>query len=258
MVTSSKRWLFGAAIAAGLTNVALQIGYPLVHGESRRLLTLWSVVAFSVFSLLHAIATHGARGAMCLTAVCVGGGFLAEAIGSRVGVPFGNYDYASSLGWTVFGVPVVVPLAWAMMGWPSLLAARRVFTSGWRVAVFGALILTAWDLMLDPQMVDAGHWIWQPTPGPSLNGIPVVNSLGWFIVATLMTTALDRVVPPSPIGSRWVIPVWLMLAWTWFSETLGHLVFFGSPIVGAIGGVVLGAVLWPWATRAFRDLQARV
>jgi uncharacterized membrane protein len=252
MAAWSKR-VFGASIVAGIANVALQVPYPLVHGETRRLLTIWSVVAFFVFSLFHALATHALRAAMALVAVCVGGGFAAEAIGSRTGIPFGNYDYTSTLGWRVLGVPVVIPLAWAMMGWPSLLAARLVFKSGWCVAIYGALILTAWDLMLDPQMVDAGHWIWRATPGPRLNGIPVVNSLGWFVLATLMIAMLDRLVPRSPAEHRWVVTVWLMLAWTWFSETFGHLVFFGSPRVGVIGGVALGAVLWPWAIRVFRD-----
>jgi uncharacterized membrane protein len=255
MVASSKRAVFNASIAAGLANVVLQVAYPLVHGETQRTLTILSVVAFFMFSIFHAAATHSPRAVLALVAVCVGGGFLAEAIGSRVGVPFGNYGYTPTLGWRVLGVPIVIPLAWAMMGWPSLLAARRVFATGWPVAVYGALILTAWDLMLDPQMVDAGHWIWSRTPGPLLNGIPVVNSLGWFMVATVMIAVLDRVVPVSPKGARWLVPVWLMLAWTWFSETLGHLVFFGSPQVGVVGGVVLGAVLWPWVTRAIRDVR---
>jgi uncharacterized membrane protein len=257
MVASIRRRLHIASIVAGLANVALQVAYPLAHGETRRMLTIWSVVAFFMFSIFHAATTHSPRAALALVAVCAGGGFLAEVIGSRVGVPFGNYGYTSSLGWSVLGVPVVVPMAWAMMGWPSLLAARRVFAGPWNVAIYGALILTAWDLMLDPQMVDAGHWIWRRTPGPLLNGIPVVNSLGWFLVATVMIAVLDRVVPVSPNGARWLVPVWLMLAWTWFSETFGHLVFFGSPQVGVVGGVVLGAVLWPWVTRAIRDVRGK-
>jgi uncharacterized membrane protein len=255
-VQSSR--LFLAAVGAGVANVLLQVAYPLVHGEGRRLLTIWSVVAFFLFSSLHALSTHTVRGLLALIGVCVGGGFVAEAIGSRTGIPFGNYDYTSTLGLRVLGVPVAVPLAWAMMGWPSLLAARRLFGSGVRVALFGALILTAWDLMLDPQMVDAGHWIWRSTPGPWLNGIPMVNSLGWFVIATAMIAGLDRVVPPSVFaGSKWfVLPVWAMLAWTWFSETLGHIAFFGSPRVGLIGGVVLGAVLLPWFRVAIQDARS--
>jgi uncharacterized membrane protein len=260
MAARFDRPLLRAAMIAGVANVALQIAYPLVHGEGRRLLTIWSVVAFFAFSTLHALASHTFRAAAAVVAVCVGGGFLAEAIGSRTGIPFGNYDYTATLGWRVLGVPVVVPLAWAMMGWPSLLAARRLFGSGVRVAVFGALILTAWDLMLDPQMVGAGHWIWRATPGPWLNGIPLVNSLGWFVVATVMIAALDRLVPRSAftgsLGFGTMVPVWAMLAWTWFSETLGHIAFFGSPRVGVIGGIVLGAVLAPWAQLAIHDVRS--
>lgn len=254
---------------AGVANVLLQIAYPLVHGESRRLVTIWSVAAFAAFSHLHALATRGWRAAVALFVVFAGGGWVAEAIGSRGPLPFGNYEYSSTLGWQVLGVPVVVALAWSMMGWLALLAGRRVARNWWGRAGFGAAILTAWDLMLDPQMVRSGHWSWQRTPGPWLHGIPLVNSVGWFAVAFLLLVILDRLVPLDALSTvsatdsapkRALIPsrdlaAWLMLLWTWFSETLGHLVFFGSPTVGLVGGLVLGVVLVPWVSAVTVDLR---
>ena len=44
--------------------------------------------------------------------VAAGVGLAAEAVGVRTGFPFGDYSYADTLGPTVLGVPVVVPLAW--------------------------------------------------------------------------------------------------------------------------------------------------
>ena len=49
-----------------------------------------------------------------------------------------------------------------------------------RVAV-AAAALASWDLFLDPQMVDAGHWRWSD-PSPALPGVPTVpltNYAGW-------------------------------------------------------------------------------
>ena len=44
----------------------------------------------------------------------------------RTGLPFGDYSYAGTLGPELLDVPLVVPLAWTMMAYPVLLAARRL------------------------------------------------------------------------------------------------------------------------------------
>ena len=65
-------------------------------------------------------------------------------------------------------MPVVVPLAWTMMAYPVLLAARRL-TRRWVLRGRRAIGLMAWDVFLDPQMVGDGHWRWAD-PTPSLPG----------------------------------------------------------------------------------------
>ena len=86
-------------------------------------------------------------------------------------------------------------------------------------------------------MVDAGHWYWLPTSGPWLNGIPLMNSLGWFCVGVLMITILDWLVAESPRVPNADLLIWVLLGWVWFSEIFGHLVFFGRPCVALIGGL---------------------
>jgi uncharacterized membrane protein len=251
-------------------NVLLQIAYPLASDPVQRTLTILSVCAFFLASFTHALISRGMRCAAALVGVCVGGGLVVEAIGWRSGFPFGNYRYGSTLGAKVLGVPLVVPLAWAMMGWPAFVAGRfavRRFVGarqlGWaRIlgALIGAALLTTWDLFLDPQMVDAGHWRWLPTAGPALNGIPVVNSLGWFGVATLMMLTLHWLIDRDPLEGRRTsddsvqrtsaersgidLVLWVLLGWTWFSEWFGHLVFFGRPWVSLTGGLAMGVVLF--------------
>lgn len=240
-----------AVLGAALLTVALQIPYPLVSDDMQRVLTISSVLSFSVASVLHAFDSRGVRAAVALVVVCAGGGVLAEAVGWRTGVPFGNYRYHDTLGVKVLGVPVVVAMAWAMMGWVALLGGRRVVErlglTGSKatvvVGVIGSLVLVTWDLFLDPQMVDAGHWRWMATPGPSLNGIPVVNSVGWFIVGALMVGVLHDLVPTDRRPGRSDVVMWFLLGWTWFSEWFGHLVFFGRPTVALAGGVAMTATL---------------
>jgi uncharacterized membrane protein len=261
-------WFVWGAVA---TNVALQIAYPLVSKIGQRFVTIGSVIAFFSASLFHAFETRGRRAAIGLVVFGAGGGLVVEAIGWRTGFPFGNYRYGSSLGVKILGVPLVVPLAWAMMGWVALLCGRRVVatlnssTNRWFsslvVGFIGALILVTWDLFLDPQMVRAGHWIWLDTIGPSLHGIPVVNSIGWLLVGMLMIAALHTIVPRTARVDSNDNAVWVLLAWTWFSQWFGHLVFFHRPSVALVGGVcmtmVCAIVVNPRILRAFLVVAAR-
>ncbi|GAA1904944.1 carotenoid biosynthesis protein [Nocardioides lentus] len=257
------------AVAASLAAAAVlvQMAFPFTDGGNL-LLTSASVVLLSGAAHVHALATRGPRAVAALALVGGGGGLVAEAVGVRTGVPFGDYAYSGTLGWEVVGVPVLVPLAWTMMAWPALLVARRL-TLGLRdprgrvlgpvvTALLGAWALTAWDVFLDPQMVDQGHWTWaDPTPGlPGVDGIPLTNFAGWLVVSLLMVTLLDRLVPDAR-GPRErrdatdAVPYAVYL-WTFGSSVLAHAVFFGRPPVAAVGAVVMGLVAVPLAVVLWR------
>jgi len=195
-------------------------------------------------------------------AVASGGGLLAEAVGLRTGLPFGEYAYAGTLGAEVLGVPLVVPLAWTMIAYPVLLAARRL-TRLW-VPVVGALGMVAWDVFLDPQMVGDGHWTWaDPTPAlPGVPDVPLTNYAGWAVVALVMMLLLEAVLPPPRDGRDGTrdgradesVPA-LLLGWTWLGYVLGNLFWFGTASVALVGGVALGLLVLPygwvlWQSRA--------
>jgi putative membrane protein len=270
-------WAFAAL------TVATQVAYPLVHGGARDGLTVASVAAFCAASVSHAAERRGAGWALGLLGVAAGGGLLAEAVGVRTGVPFGSYSYGPSLGWRLAGVPVVVPLAWAMMAYPALLAGRRAglahrcglarrngLARRATTALTGGAVLATWDLFLDPQMVDAGHWRWRPSSGAlgtTLNAIPLSNAVGWLAVATVLVATLDVLADPSrpdpsrpgpsrpragwpgTAGNRRVasppndtLP-FALLGWTYASSLLANLAFFHRPAVALAGGVGMGSVL---------------
>jgi putative membrane protein len=238
----------GRAIPAGLgaAVVLAQVAYPLTpRGSARDALTVATVLLFAAASLTHAGLTRGPRAALGLLAVAGGGGLLAEALGVATGVPFGSYDYAGTLGPRLLGVPVVIPLAWVMMAWPAyLVGARLGRTRAGRVAV-AAAALASWDLFLDPQMVDAGHWRWaDPTPAlPGVGTVPLTNYAGWALVALLIMVVLDRAVPVEP-STVDTVPYALYL-WTYFSSVLALAAFFGLPAAAAWGAVGMGAVALP-------------
>jgi uncharacterized membrane protein len=231
-------WLF--ALAA----IGAQVAYPLVEGEGLRRVTIAAVVLFFLASVTHASVHFGGRWALGLVVITAGGGLAAEAVGVRTGVPFGEYAYDRSLGWQVLSVPVVVPLAWTMMGYPLFLAARRI-SRRW-AAPLGGLGLAAWDLFLDPQMVGDRRWTWaDPTPHlPGVTGVPVTNYLGWLVVGTLMMALLDAALPRARVSEAQPAT---LLFWTWLGSVIGNLLWFGSSSVALAGGVAMALVTVPYA-----------
>ncbi|MBF5080817.1 carotenoid biosynthesis protein [Quadrisphaera sp. INWT6] len=178
-----------AALALASAAVLVQVTYPLLSGRALTTATLASVLLFAAASLVSAGATHGVRAVVALLVGAGGVGLVAEAVGVSTGFPFGEYAYAGTLGPQVLGVPAVVPAAWLMMAWPTLLAGRAVVdllrarfgpVPAWVAVPLGAWALAAWDLSLDPQMVEAGHWAWaDPAPAlPGIPGIPLTNYAG--------------------------------------------------------------------------------
>ena len=243
--TSRLSWsLVGAA-------VLVQIVYPLVPAGAADAVTVGSVVVFFLASVADAVRVHGARGGLALLGVAGGGGLLAEAVGLGTGLPFGPYVYTDTLGPELLGVPLVVPLAWAMMAWPALVVGRALGRRhGVVVVAVGAAALATWDLFLDPQMVAAGHWVWlAPAPAlPLVPGVPLTNYAGWLVVAVLVVGALHRALGPGPVSG----PASALYLWVYASSVLAHLVFFGLPGSALVGGVVMGAVAIPFARALWR------
>ena len=223
--------------------VLAQIAYPLTPvGAARDRLTAATVLLFAAASVLHAATSRGGRAAVALVVVAGGGGLLAEAVGVATGVPFGRYSYAGTLGPTVLGVPVVIPLAWVMMAWPAYLVGVRLGRGPLARVAIAAAALASWDLFLDPQMVAAGHWHWAD-PSPALPGVPTVpltNYAGWALVALALTALLDRTVRTGP-STLDTVPYALYL-WTYASSVLALAVFFGLPAAALWGGLGMGAV----------------
>jgi len=239
-------WLLAAAA------IALEIPYPLVHGDARNALTIATVVVFATASVTHAALSRSPRYVLALVAIFGIGGFAAEAIGVHSGVPFGDYRYTGGLGTSVLDVPLVVALAWVMMAHPAITVADRL-THGWRRVAVAVLALAAWDVFLDPQMVDAHHWRWAD-PSPHLPGVPMVpltNFAGWLLVSLVLMTLLHGAARRE--RSRNDGPAVVLWVWTWLSSTLANLVFFHRPAVAGWGFIAMGLVGVPLLLRSRRS-----
>lgn len=228
-----------------VSTVLLEVAYPLVHGRPRDVLTVVTVAAFFLASTTHALVHRGARWTATFVAVTVGAGLVAESVGTATGWPFGDYAYADSLGAKLLGVPVVIPLAWSMMAYPCLLVGQVLAGSRAGAAVAGGYALASWDLFLDPQMVEAGHWRWSHVEHalPGAPDVPVSNYVGWLGVAALIMAGL-QLLPRAGADDRQPAALFL---WTYGSSVLAAAAFFGRPATALVGGVGMGLVAGPYA-----------
>ncbi len=206
---------------------------PIPFLDDDRLLTTVVVVAFFAATCALSADVWLPRRVALAAGVIVAATFALELLGSTTDWPFGAYDYTGALVPEMGGVPLVVPLAWFAMAVPAREVAARLVRPAWARVAVGALALTAWDLMLDPQMVGEGYWAWEADG--VWRGIPLSNYAGWLVSSAAVMVVLDRLLP-APGRSR---PLFWLYAWWGFSESLAFLVFFADPLVGVVGGLAM-------------------
>jgi uncharacterized membrane protein len=180
-----------------------------------------TVVLGAVAGLLHAGAHLGWRRALGIFVAGFTISLAAEMTGTTTGYPFGSYAYTTQLGYLIGGrVPFNIPASWFFMLYASLaicgrlLAVRDDNVSRWRWAGVAALVLTAWDVSMDPAMVATTHWVWHlPSVeeaslgrriflSPLFYGMPLTNWLGWLLTGTIVARVMLAIVPPSAWAAR--------------------------------------------------------
>jgi uncharacterized membrane protein len=152
-----------------------------------------------------------------------------ERFGTQTGKLFGEYEYSPILKPQMAGVPVIVPLAWFAMAVPARETAVAV-NRRWRIPL-GAVLLTAWDLFLDPQMVGEGYWTW--ARGGRYRGIPLSNYMGWLATSLGVMAMLEATLPPEEEADLALVGEY---SWMAIMQTLGFAAFFRDPLVAVVGG----------------------
>jgi putative membrane protein len=174
---------------------------------------LTSILA--LFSLTHAWYSIGGRLTLVFFGLSAVIAWAYEQAGVATGLVFGAYHYTDYLGPKLGNVPYLIPLAWFMMIYPSYVIANLVLSGHatgtragvvWlvRLAAVSALVMTAWDLVVDPILSgpSARAWVWE-NGGPYF-GIPIQNFLGWLLTTFtvyLAYRAIERRVAQPAVGS---------------------------------------------------------
>ncbi len=155
-----------------------------------------------------------------------------ELLGTSTGFPFGEYHYLSGLGYKIADlVPFTIPLSWFYVGFSTYLIARVSLEHrsqpSWIKSVsaiaLGSLLLTCWDLVLDPAMTqtDVPFWTWEQ-PG-AFFGMPYQNFGGWFITGIVFMGISHLFWGNQPLGL-----------------TRQHLTF---PLAVYVSNILFGAIL---------------
>lgn len=108
-------------------------------------------------------------------------GFLIELVGVNTGLIFGGYAYGSALGIKLWSTPLMIGVNWMILVYSAGIFLER-FKIGSNVlfSVFGALILTAVDFLIEPVAVRFDYWSWNK------GVIPFQNYIGWYLFSFLL------------------------------------------------------------------------
>ena len=172
-----------------LTLAGTILGVVVVGINSPILFTVTPIVSLLSFSftILHAGQREGWKKMPILVALIIAAGLFFESLGVATGLVYGPYHYSDQLGPKFLNlVPYLIPVAWTMMIYPSLVIAKKIIPEnknklqyGLAVAALTGLVMTAWDVAIDPLNVKAGNWVWEVNGG--YFGVPLQNFWGWWL-----------------------------------------------------------------------------
>jgi lycopene beta-cyclase len=199
--------------------------------EAFTALSYFSTTLLVIGTLGYALEHYGSK-AYALFIVAFSFGVLIEWLGKTTGIPFGAYRYTAP-GPNILGVPLLVPLGWWAFTLVALSLPKR------HKLFLAPLALVAWDLGLDPLMVNKGFWAFEN--GGTYFGVPLSNFVGWYVSGFILVWLLLRLEPKLRTDSPRTLH--LVFAVQTFLMGVGLTVFFGMPVAGLVTFVAMGLCL---------------
>jgi putative membrane protein len=219
-----------------------------------------------MFGCCWASAAHllGGGAALRLVAIATSFGWLAEQLGSSYGWFFGSYTYTPVLGPRLLDVPVVIPLMWFALTYVGYVIANLIV---WQdpvdrpaslghdalMALLGAMVVTCYDLGVDPYMVYVlKAWIMAKTDGWWF-GETVQGFAGWMLVSFAILFAFRRLARVRAVAAdagavlptlrHVLVPLAVYAGLMVFQVLLGHPVEARTIALFAMGFPLLAAAI---------------
>jgi isopentenyl-diphosphate delta-isomerase type 1 len=141
------------------------------------------------------------------------------------GFPYGHFDYSDHLGLKIFGfAPWTIAFAWVPLMLGAYALARNIIVSAFPRVILTAMILTGFDLVLDPGAVYLDFWDY--SAGGWYYGVPWTNFAGWLVSASvgaiITETLVSRFRPllPTPVQLM-TSAIFIVFFWTAFAFFAG-------------------------------------
>ncbi len=199
----------------------------------------WSHYASAVNVALFAVPSFwavrrwlGWRDGSILIAVLGIYALAIEASAILTGFPYGHFGYSDLLGFRIFGlVPWTVAFAWTPLILGAYAVSANLFESRVIRVIATTLIITLFDVVLDPGAVYLGFW--QYESGGWFYGVPISNFVGWLISGSIGAVIIEIMLSIF----RPLLPTPMQL-----SISVIFIIFFWS-MIAAFGGLVWPAII---------------
>ena len=163
------------------------------YNTAEKLRTI-QVLLGALFFTIHGALVWGFFNIAIFLIITIIVSLLLEIIGSKTGYVFGgkyHYNNDNTPGFILFGIPVLIPIAWFGITYMSINFCNYVTnvrfpfenSINYYFIILTAIFVMSLDLVLDPLAVDEKRWNWE-LPG-IYYGIPILNFFGWLLVPLL-------------------------------------------------------------------------
>lgn len=176
-----------------------------------------------------------------------------EASAILTGFPYGHFGYSGLLGFRMFGlVPWTVAFAWTPLILGAYAVAANLFTSRMLRVISTTLMLTLFDVVLDPGAVLLGFW--QYEGGGWFYDVPISNFTGWLVSGLVGSVILEGLVAffkpllPTPMQLATSV-IFIGFFWAMIAT------FGGLEIPGLIGVATFALLVYSYSqfSYAFDD-----
>jgi putative membrane protein len=160
-----------------------------------------------------------------------------ESLSLVTGFPYGFFSYGSVLGPKFLGLaPYTVSLGWVPLVIAFFMLVRTKTNHPLQLVALTTVLLTAFDLVLDPAAVVMGFWSWPQ--GGWWYGIPLSNYAGWMLSGVVGSLVLSGTMKEEKQSSWFALEAFALVLRSSLAFWIGVCFF-----AGLVGPVLVGVVL---------------
>lgn len=192
---------------------AFYLGYVVINSTfqlvASGLSAAVTVILLAVFAMVHGLRRYQLMELAAFAVITFVVSNLYENLSILTGFPFGSYHYSEILGPRLFHVPVLIAPAYLAAGylaWTLAAVLLGIFDRPQqnrdllRQSIVASLVLTMWDLTLDPVAATIQRqWIWHH--GGGYFGVPLANFAGWLLCALTIFACFSLYLARSPAST---------------------------------------------------------